>query len=59
MVYGSCIGAATVVLAIAAVARVMDVTSVDELRHKAKQEGPEAAEAFRERLRPIGDWIKA
>lgn len=45
-------------LAVAIAARTMDVTSLDELRVKAQQNGPQAAEAFREWMLPLGTWVK-
>ena len=56
--YGSCVGAGIVLLVVAVAARTMDVTSVDELQQKAKQNGPKISEAFRERMLPLGTWMK-
>ncbi len=45
-------------LAVAVAARAMDVSSADELRQKAKQNGPKVSETFREWMLPLGTWMK-
>ena len=58
LLFGSCLGVATVVLAVAVTARTLDVSTADELRLSAERNGPKAAEAFRQKISPLGDWLK-
>ena len=56
--YGSVLGGVAAVLLVAVVARALDVGLAEELRLRVQENGPQAAEAFREWLLPVKTSIQ-